>query len=118
MHECAMHLIATAFQILDLYTHLEIPAWGEAEHGLEVLAVVPHPVYPHDGHKLKHGDDDDGHPGAVGVHQVEHVLAALGQAGQPQEEAAGAQQARDAGLVVPGECGMTQVYSLHTSSAS
>ena len=76
MHECAMHLIATAFQSLDLNTHLEIPAWGEAEHSLEVLAVVPHPVYPHDGHELKHGDDDDGHPGAVGVHQVEHKLTA------------------------------------------
>ena len=31
--------------------------------------------------------DDDRHPRAVGVHQVEHVLATLGEVGQPQEEA-------------------------------
>ena len=83
--------------------HLEIPAWREAEHGLDVPAVVPDSIHPHDGDQLEHGDDDDGHPGAISVHQVEHVLTALGEAGTAQEEAGGAHQTRDAGLVVPGE---------------
>ena len=81
--------------------HLEIPARRETEHGLDVPAVVPDPVHPHDGDQLEHGDDDHGHPRPVGVHQVEHVLAALGEAGQAQQEAGGAHQARDASLVVP-----------------
>ena len=56
-------------------------------------AVVPDPVHPHDGDELEHGDNNG--------HQVEHKLAALGEAGQPQEEAGGPHQARNVGLVVP-----------------
>ena len=82
-------------------SYLEVPAGREAKHRLEVEAEVPDAVSPHDGDELEHGDDDDGHARPVGVHQVEHVLAALGEAGQPEQEADGAQEARDHGLVVP-----------------
>ena len=74
-----------------IISYLEVPAGREAQHRLEVQAEVPDAVSPHDGDELEHGDDDDGHPGAVGVHEVEHVLAALGEAGQPEQEADGAQ---------------------------
>ena len=53
------------------------------ELGMADCAGVETPGAREDGH----GDDDDRHPRAVGVHQVEHVLATLGEAGQPQEEA-------------------------------
>ena len=69
--------------------YLEIQARRKTEHGLDVPAVVPVPVHPHDGDELKHGDNNDRHPGAVGVHQVERKLAVLGEAGQPKEEAGG-----------------------------
>ena len=84
-----------------MLSYLEVPAGGESKHRLEVQAEVPNAVSPHDGDELEHGDDDDGHARPVGVHQVEHVLAALGEAGQPEQEADRAQQARDHGLVVP-----------------
>ena len=83
--------------------YLEIPTRRETVHGLNVPAVVPDPVQQHDGDEREHGDNNEGHPGAVRVHKVEHELAILGEAGQPQEEAGGPHQARNAGLAVPEE---------------
>ena len=59
------------------------------------------PVAPHDGDHLHDGDDQDGNAGAVGVHEVEDVLAALGDAGQPQEEACQAEEGGDQALAAP-----------------
>ena len=69
--------------------HLEIPARRETEHGLDVLTPYTHMMAMSSNMAI---DNNDIHSSAVGVYQVEHKLTALGEAGQPQEEAGGPQE--------------------------
>ena len=79
--------------------HLPENVWFRAQHELDVLADVLEAIDPHETDKFPNADECDGEACAVSVHQVEDVLAAVGGAGQPQQETREAGEKRDLDLV-------------------
>ena len=59
------------------HAYLEVDAWIEVQHRLDICAEVVHPITPHDEGDLHDGDDQNRDTGPIGVHDVQHILTSL-----------------------------------------